>query len=450
MLHARSKDGVVMETDWLAELRSSPSLADPAEMHPGRRQECGRSDYLNPDRRPITERNVHVESEILRSPLSTAVRASSAERRSVTKRSLYRVLMTVDAVGGVWRYAMELALAMRSQGVATVFAGVGPRPSSAQAAEARRLGELVWLDTPLDWMCSTPEPLDDLPDRLARLAEQHRVDLIHLNAPSHAWRLALPVPVLVAAHSCIVTWWQVMHGSTLPARWHWQKARNLEGLERADAVVAPSRSHAELLEFCYGPLSHLNVIHNAVYPTSTAQVKDDFAFAAGRWWDEGKNGRVLDQAALASRWPVRMAGALEGPDHQQFALRHAKHCGDLSAREMRTYLRHAGIVVSPSLYEPFGLVALEAAHIGTPLLLSDIPTHRELWADSAIYFDPHSKSDLTEKLNQLSDSIELRTTMGQRAAERAQLFRPRSQAQAVLQLYHSMISGQPTLSQPRF
>ena len=41
-----------------------------------------------------------------------------------------RLLMTVDAIGGVWRYAMDLAAELRDHGVETVFACLGPAPSA--------------------------------------------------------------------------------------------------------------------------------------------------------------------------------------------------------------------------------------------------------------------------------------------------------------------------------
>ena len=53
-----------------------------------------------------------------------------------------RILMTIDAVGGVWRYAMDLAAALRSESVETVFAGFGPAPSAHQRAEAEAIGTI--------------------------------------------------------------------------------------------------------------------------------------------------------------------------------------------------------------------------------------------------------------------------------------------------------------------
>src|SRR4051812_39318475 len=57
--------------------------------------------------------------------------------RPEASRSL-RMLMTTDAIGGVWRYSIDLAVALRSCGVHTTLAVLGPAPSMAQRHEARR------------------------------------------------------------------------------------------------------------------------------------------------------------------------------------------------------------------------------------------------------------------------------------------------------------------------
>src|SRR5262249_53189178 len=48
----------------------------------------------------------------------------------------------------------------------------------------------------------------------------------------------------------------------------------------------------------------------------------------------------------------------------------------------------AALVVNPSLGEGFGLPAVEAAACGAPLVLSDLPAHRESLGDAAEYVAP--------------------------------------------------------------
>ena len=161
-----------------------------------------------------------------------------------------RIIMTVDAVGGVWRYAMDLAEALRDAGVETVFAGLGPGPSTEQRRETARIGTLEWLAAPLDWMVDDESGLDAVPALLAELALKRFVDLLHLNLPSQAAGLAVELPVVAVSHSCVATWFDAVRGSGLPRDWRWQKRRNRQGFDRADVVLAPSRSHAAALARC--------------------------------------------------------------------------------------------------------------------------------------------------------------------------------------------------------
>lgn len=361
----------------------------------------------------------------------------SPPRERPSRTEPCRVLMTVDAVGGVWRYAMEMGGALRQFGVETVFAGLGPRPGPEKVAEAEATGELAWLDAPLEWMVTDPRDLAALPELLARTAETRRVDLLHLNAPAHAANLDTGLPTAVVSHSCVVTWWRAMRATTLPEQWRWQRECNQAGFDRADVVVSPSRSHAELLRRCYRSLPDVEVVPNAVglQPLDKWADKEQFVLAAGRWWDEGKGGRTLDAAAASAVWPVKMAGPLSTAGGQELRLEHAESCGELSYGDTVSLMRRAGILASPSLYEPFGLAALEGALSGCALVLADIPTYRELWSDAAFFFEPGNPECLAVAINRLAGEPRLRRQMARAAGTRAAQFAPEKQAQEMAQLY---------------
>jgi glycosyltransferase involved in cell wall biosynthesis len=57
--------------------------------------------------------------------------------------------------------------------------------------------------------------------------------------------------------------------------------------------------------------------------------------------------------------------------------------------------------VYPSIYEGFGLPPLEAMACGCPVALSDIPAHREVCGETAMYFDPFIPEDISGKLERL-------------------------------------------------
>lgn len=72
--------------------------------------------------------------------------------------------------------------------------------------------------------------------------------------------------------------------------------------------------------------------------------------------------------------------------------------GQADDLELANLYAHAIAFVFPSLMEGFGLPALEALSVGCPLIVSDIPVFREILADHAVYFNPHSSVDLCESL----------------------------------------------------
>ena len=64
--------------------------------------------------------------------------------------------------------------------------------------------------------------------------------------------------------------------------------------------------------------------------------------------------------------------------------------GYVSDDELTKLYLESTALVQPSLSEGFGLTGLEALGLQTPVLASDIPIFHEIYADAALYFNPHS------------------------------------------------------------
>jgi glycosyltransferase involved in cell wall biosynthesis len=79
--------------------------------------------------------------------------------------------------------------------------------------------------------------------------------------------------------------------------------------------------------------------------------------------------------------------------------------------------RRATVVVNPSRAEGFGLTAVEAAACGAPLLLSDLPAHRETLGRAALLFDPLDAGELASRLGELLADEALRARVARRCAE---------------------------------
>lgn len=350
---------------------------------------------------------------------------------------LRRVLITLDAVGGVWRYAIDVAHGLEGYGVKCLLVGFGPEPNAEQRAEGGR-SELVWTREPLDWTVTEGSALDGGTDMLASLARDWNADVVHLNLPSQASGLPDQVPVVVASHSCVPSWWRAVHGTELPATWAWQIQRNQAGFQRADAIVVPSKSHAVVLNTIYDHLPPLHVIYNATTAEPTDEPKEPIVLSVGRWWDQGKNGTALDEAAATIPWPVILAGPLNGPDGQRATFWHARTLGALPHRDILTLMRRSAIFAAPSQYEPFGLAVVEAAISGAALVLADIPTFRELWNGAALFVSAKDSGGWSRALNELARDVALRGRLSAAAGACARQFTLPRQSAQLHALYSSL------------
>jgi glycosyltransferase involved in cell wall biosynthesis len=76
----------------------------------------------------------------------------------------------------------------------------------------------------------------------------------------------------------------------------------------------------------------------------------------------------------------------------------------------------------PSLYEGFGLPALEAMACGAPVLTSSTSSMPEVVGKAGLLVDPQDTQAIAAGLAQLADDAELRRTLGERGQLRAGLF----------------------------
>ncbi|MGC1377590.1 MAG: glycosyltransferase [Anaerolineales bacterium] len=111
------------------------------------------------------------------------------------------------------------------------------------------------------------------------------------------------------------------------------------------------------------------------------------------------------------------------------------------------YYSAAEVLVMPSHYESFGMVALEAMACGTPVIVSQVGGLAFLVQDGVTgYQVPGGDSAaLGEKLSLLLGNDQARHTMGAQAAEYAQAYRWDKIAGQVIAVYQSLLQNQPQL-----
>jgi glycosyltransferase involved in cell wall biosynthesis len=186
-------------------------------------------------------------------------------------------------------------------------------------------------------------------------------------------------------------------GEEAPAEWDRYRAAVHRGLHAADLVVAPSNAMMAALLQNYGRLPRTEVIYNGRQASRyAARAKRPYILSAGRLWDEAKNVAALKSVADDLPWPIRIAG-----DGGEDGAANLQWLGRLDETSLATEMSTAAIYALPAMYEPFGLSILEAALSRCALVLSDIPSLREIWEDAAVYVNPRDPEALRDTLRQL-------------------------------------------------
>lgn len=114
--------------------------------------------------------------------------------------------------------------------------------------------------------------------------------------------------------------------------------------------------------------------------------------------------KVDDLVARASRMPnVRLLGYSDN-------------------QIVHSLYRSATVAVFPAIYEGFHLPPLEAMALGCPVVASDIPVHREILGDAAIFVRPGDPEALAATLRRLINDESERSRLAAAGRKRAALF----------------------------
>jgi glycosyltransferase involved in cell wall biosynthesis len=99
-----------------------------------------------------------------------------------------------------------------------------------------------------------------------------------------------------------------------------------------------------------------------------------------------------------------------------------KFLGYAGREDLRRLYAGAQMFLFPSLYEGFGLPALEAMSAGCPVVTSNTSSLPEICGDGALYADPHDRDDIRARIEQLMGDPGLRSALGEAGRRQAERF----------------------------
>ena len=141
---------------------------------------------------------------------------------------------------------------------------------------------------------------------------------------------------------------------------------------------------------------------------------EKFYFLPNQLWKHKNHLRVIEALALVKAHGRRVFVVASGnpsdlrhPDFPKNVLQqiierditdHFRFLGMIPYAHVLALMRLTAAVVNPSLSEGWSTTVEEAKAIGTPLILSRLPIHREQVGDAAVYFDPEDSVDIARVL----------------------------------------------------
>jgi glycosyltransferase involved in cell wall biosynthesis len=332
----------------------------------------------------------------------------------------------------------------------TTYARRAPHSGTAVYVErlVTALGELpgVSVDTVADTrrhppggggLRSAANALEDqrwIQYELPRRARAAGADVIHHPLPAHAYAPGAP-PQVITVHDLA---FELMPEHFAPAYRRYAQLAHRLAARSAAAVVCVSHATARdvvahwgvparrIVIAPHGPGQELTPLPRAKRPRHFLYVGDD---------EPRKNVGALWEAyrRYAAVAPRPLALVLAG------AARHAPAGVTVeaspSAQRLSELHADAAALVHPAVHEGFGLTALEAMALGTPVIAAPSPGIAEVCGDAARYADPGDPAALAGALSAVAGSEALRRDLSERGRRRAALFSWQSAARAHLKAY---------------
>ncbi len=302
---------------------------------------------------------------------------------------------------------------------------------------------------------------------LPREVRRARADVFH--APHYVVPPRLRCPVVATVHDCIHLRFRghlPRPLGFLPRTLSYAYARTMMGhaVNAASHIIAVSEStRQDLVEILSAPSERISVVLNGIddfwhQPTSPEQavsisrqlgLPDHYLL----WVGNPKPHKNLERLVCAFE---RLAQAREGlhlllvgarPGQIDTLTRpriSPERClalGSVSDVALRLLYQRAAALVLPSLWEGFGLPALEAMAAGAPVVAASAGGLAELVGDAAVLVNPVETDSITAGVVRVLDDGNLADELRQRGRDRAAQLPWDRAAEATLMIYSEAAGG---------
>jgi glycosyltransferase involved in cell wall biosynthesis len=250
--------------------------------------------------------------------------------------------------------------------------------------------------------------------------------------------------------------------ATLDFKANWLNTVRRLGQQADHIVTVSEHARQDLIEKIGIPAERVTNTYQAVFPPMIAMAEEmsvarlrrahqleprGYFLFLSRIEPRKNLARMLDAyIASGSQIPFIIVGGLAHHGKQELRLlteaggtRSAdgriRYVGYVPQIDVEILVRHARALCFPSLYEGFGLPAVEAMQAGTAVLTSNTSCMPEVVGDAALTVTPTDTRALAEALQALDGNHELRAGLEAAGPKRAAFFSPERYAERLQALY---------------
>lgn len=271
---------------------------------------------------------------------------------------------------------------------------------------------------------------------ISQVAEKIEADIIH----SHTWyenfagflsKTLYDIPLVSTVHSLepLRPWKEEQLGKSYRVSSWMEKT----GLTASNRIIAVSRQMKQDIQEVYQiDGDKIEVIHNGI-DTDKYRKKEDpeliekynikkpFVLFIGRLTRQKGIFTLLKAARYINANVVFITGKPDTVDIEMEFSSEVKKLDNsiwinkmLTEDEIISFYSEADVFVCPSIYEPFGIINLEAMSCSTPVVASNVGGIKEIVVDNQTGFlvPPAKPYMLSEKINHLLENYELRKKFG--------------------------------------
>lgn len=284
-----------------------------------------------------------------------------------------------------------------------------------------------------------------------------KTDLVHFPHYSVPWML--PGNSVVTVHDLIHFRFPEYY-STAKLRLAKSVLRN--AVKKAGRVIADSQATASDLVQMFPELTEkVRVVHlgvSGVFCPKPAAVVDEFKrkYGLGRYLlyvgnrKPHKNlGRLLKAYARLKREIPSLQLVIVGKRFSdqdevtnliaELKLSNVIELEQTTDDELLHLYCGAEALVLPSLYEGFGLPALEAMACGVPVVVSNTSSLPEVVGEAGVYIDPYEVEDIASGIYRVLTDDDLHRHLREKGLAHARVFTWEKLAQQTLEVYHEVL-----------